>query len=30
MSKRKHTVFSLRNQDWKKVKVETEKANKLL
>ena len=29
MIKKKTTLPSLRNQDWKKVKVETEKINKL-
>ena len=30
MTVKKTTLPSLRNQDWKKVKVETEKVNKLL
>ena len=30
MSKKKITLPSLRNQNWKKVKEETEKVNKLL
>ena len=30
MSEKKSTLPSFRKQDWKKVKVETEKVNKLL
>ena len=30
MTEKKNLLPSLRNQDWKKVKIETEKVNKLL